>query len=91
MVKIVPFITVPDARKTIEVYKGLFGATLVDHMPFTKEVGQGFDFPDDDAGEEHLFPLPPGDHQVLERPEIIATVPVNLGLGRSLVSFQGIL
>ncbi len=47
MVKIVPYITVPDARKTIEVYKDLFGATLVDHMPFTKEVGQGFGFPDD--------------------------------------------
>ncbi len=45
--KIVPYITVPDARKTIEVYKDLFGATLVDHMPFTKEVGQGFGFPDD--------------------------------------------
>lgn len=47
MVKIVPYITVPDAKKTIEVYKGLFGATLVDHMPFTKEVGQGFGFPED--------------------------------------------
>jgi uncharacterized glyoxalase superfamily protein PhnB len=46
LVKIVPYITVPDARKTIEVYKALFGATLVDHMPFTKEVGQGFEFPD---------------------------------------------
>ncbi|MCK5670118.1 hypothetical protein KAI10_01945 [Candidatus Bathyarchaeota archaeon] len=85
-----PYITVPDARKTIEVYKGLFGATLVDHMPFTKEVGQSFGFPDDD-GEEHLFPLPPGDHHVLERPEIIAAVPINLGLERSLVSFQAIL
>ena len=47
MGKIVPYITVPDARKTIEGYKDLFGATLVDHMPFTKEVGQGFGFPDD--------------------------------------------
>ena len=47
MVKIVPYITVPDAKKTIEVYKDLFGATLVDHMPFTKEVGQGFGFPED--------------------------------------------
>jgi len=46
-VKIVPYITVPDARKTIEVYRDLFGATLVDYMPFTKEVGQGFGFPDD--------------------------------------------
>jgi uncharacterized glyoxalase superfamily protein PhnB len=47
LVKIVPYITVSDARKTIEVYKDLSGATLVDHMPFTKEVGQGFGFPDD--------------------------------------------
>ena len=45
--KIVPYITVSDARKTIEVYKDLFGATLVEHMPFTKEVGQGFGFPED--------------------------------------------
>ena len=37
----------PDARKTIEVYRDLFGATIVDYMPFTKEVGQGFGFPDD--------------------------------------------
>jgi len=47
LVKIVPYITVPDAKKTVEVYKDLFGATLVDHMPFTKEVGQGFGFPTD--------------------------------------------
>ncbi len=47
MVKIVPYITVPDAKKSIEVYRGLFGATLVEHMPFTKEVGQGFGFLED--------------------------------------------
>ena len=44
--KITPHISVANAKKTIEVYKKLFGAKLVDHMPFTKEVGQGMGFPE---------------------------------------------
>lgn len=45
--KVVPYITVENAKAAIEVYVDLFGATLVDHMPFTKEVGAGFGFPED--------------------------------------------
>ena len=45
--KITPHISVPNAKKTIEVYKELFDVKLVDHMPFTKEIGQGMGFPED--------------------------------------------
>ena len=45
--KITPHISVPNAKKTIQIYKELFDAKLLDHMPFTKEIGQGMGFPDD--------------------------------------------
>ena len=37
--KITPHISVPNAKKTIEVYKQLFKARLIDHMPFDKNIG----------------------------------------------------
>jgi PhnB protein len=48
--KITPHISVPNAKMTIEVYKKLFGAKLVDHMPFDRKIGaemglpEGFDY-----------------------------------------------
>ncbi len=39
---------VKNGKEAIELYKDLFGAKLVDRMPFTKEMGgEGFGFPDD--------------------------------------------
>ncbi len=39
---------VKNGKKAIELYKDLFGAKLVDHMPFTKEMGgESFGFPED--------------------------------------------
>jgi PhnB protein len=47
MVNVVPYIQVANAKNTIEKYKELFGATLVDHMPFDSNVGAQFGFPED--------------------------------------------
>jgi PhnB protein len=47
MVKVVPYIQVPNAKKTIEIYKELFRATLIDHMPFNPEIGAQFGFQED--------------------------------------------
>jgi PhnB protein len=38
---------VKNGKKAIELYKDLFGAKLVDHMPFSKEMGAEFGFPKD--------------------------------------------
>lgn len=45
--KITPHISVLNAKKTIEVYQELFGAKLVDHMPFNKEIGKGMGLPEE--------------------------------------------
>ena len=45
--KITPYISVSNAKKTIEIYKNLFGATLSSHMPFNKHIGEEWGFPDD--------------------------------------------
>ena len=45
--KIVPYISVKNAKKAIEVYQQLFDAKLVDHMPFDKEIGSQMGFPED--------------------------------------------
>jgi uncharacterized glyoxalase superfamily protein PhnB len=58
--KITPHISVPNAKKTIEVYKKLFEAKLVDHMPFTNEIGQGMGLPEDFDYENSTM------HSVLE-------------------------
>jgi PhnB protein len=47
MVNVVPYIQVANAKNTIEKYKELFGATLVDHMPFDSNIGAQFGFPED--------------------------------------------
>lgn len=46
MFKIVPHISVPTAKKTIEVYKELFDGVLVEHMPFDPQVGKEMGLPD---------------------------------------------
>ena len=38
---------VKNGKEAIELYKDLFGAKLVDHMPFAKEAAEYFGFPDD--------------------------------------------
>jgi uncharacterized glyoxalase superfamily protein PhnB len=43
--KITPHISVKNAKKTIEIYKQLFGAKLIDHMPFDKNIGASMGFP----------------------------------------------
>lgn len=47
MVNIVPYIQVANAKITIDRYKELFGAKLVDHMPFDPSIGTQFGFPED--------------------------------------------
>ncbi|MHA2283633.1 MAG: VOC family protein [Promethearchaeota archaeon] len=46
MVKINPYLMVKNGKKAIELYKDLFGAKVMSHMPFTKEMGAQF-LPDD--------------------------------------------
>lgn len=47
MVQINPYLLVKNGKESIELYKDLFGAKVVDHRPFTKEMGAQFGFPDD--------------------------------------------
>jgi PhnB protein len=47
LVNVVPYIQVTNAKRTIEKYKELFGATLVDRMPFDPSIGAQFGFPED--------------------------------------------
>jgi uncharacterized glyoxalase superfamily protein PhnB len=44
--KITPHISVPNAKKTIEIYKQLFGAKIIDHMPFDKNIGVSMGLPE---------------------------------------------
>ena len=45
MVKINPYLMVKNGKESIKLYKELFGAKLLLHLPFQKEMGMGF--PDD--------------------------------------------
>jgi PhnB protein len=45
MVKSIPYIIVKNAKEAIKMYENVFGAKMVGHEPFTKEVGQQFGFP----------------------------------------------
>jgi uncharacterized glyoxalase superfamily protein PhnB len=47
MVKINPYLMVSNGKSAIELYKDLFGAKQVDHIPFQKEAGAYFGFPED--------------------------------------------
>jgi len=38
---------VKNGKESIELYKYLFGAKVKEQMPFPKEAGEGFGFPDD--------------------------------------------
>jgi PhnB protein len=38
---------VKNGKAAIELYKELFGAKLIDHMPFTEKMGSQFGFPKD--------------------------------------------
>ncbi|TKJ21367.1 MAG: hypothetical protein CEE43_09490 [Promethearchaeota archaeon Loki_b32] len=47
MVKINPYLMVKSGKEAIELYKEVFGAKQLVHMPFQKEMGANFGFPDD--------------------------------------------
>ncbi len=47
MVKIIPYLQVPNGIQAIEHYKELFEARLIEHQPFSKEIGEEFGFPKD--------------------------------------------
>ena len=47
MITINPYLMVKNGKDAIELYKELFGAKLVDHMPFAKDAGAFFGFPVD--------------------------------------------
>lgn len=48
MVKINPYLMVKNGKKSIELYQYIFGARVLEHMPFTKEMGgKFFEFPDE--------------------------------------------
>ena len=47
MVLAIPYLIVENGKKSIELYKELFGAKVIEHMPFTKEMGKQFGLPDD--------------------------------------------
>lgn len=47
MVKAIPYLLVKDSKKAIEIYKDLFEAKLIEHQPFSMEVGKEFGMPDD--------------------------------------------
>ena len=48
MSKINPYLMVKNGKKAIEIYKDVFGAKVVEQMPFSKEMGgESFGFPDD--------------------------------------------
>ncbi|MHA2131747.1 MAG: VOC family protein [Promethearchaeota archaeon] len=48
MVKINPYLMVKNGKESIELYKYLFGAKVMEHMPFSKEMGgESFGFPED--------------------------------------------
>jgi PhnB protein len=47
MYKVIPFLMVSNGKKAIEIYKRLFGAKLISHMPFNSEMAKNFGFPSD--------------------------------------------
>ena len=47
MVKAIPYLLVNNGKKAIEIYKDLFEAKLIEHQPFSMEVGKEFGMPDD--------------------------------------------
>ena len=47
MVKANAYLNVTSGKESIELYKELFGAKLISHMPFKKEMGANMGFPED--------------------------------------------
>jgi PhnB protein len=47
MVKAIPYILVKNGKKAIKLYEDIFGAKIVSHQPFSKEVGPQMGLPDD--------------------------------------------
>jgi PhnB protein len=47
MVKTIPYLLVKNGREAIKLYEDLFNAKLVEHQPFSKEIGAQFGFPND--------------------------------------------
>jgi PhnB protein len=47
MTKTIPYLLVKNGKESIELYKDLFGANQLVHMPFEKEMGKNMGFPDD--------------------------------------------
>ncbi|MBD3338534.1 MAG: hypothetical protein GF353_05475 [Candidatus Lokiarchaeota archaeon] len=47
MVKTIPYLKVKNANKSINFYKKLFNAELIDHVPYSEEVGKEFGLPSD--------------------------------------------
>jgi PhnB protein len=47
MVKILPYLQVKNGKEAIEHYKTLFDAELIEHQPFSTEIGKEFGFPPD--------------------------------------------
>ncbi len=47
MVQAIPYLIVKNGKESIKLYKDLFGAKIIEEMPFTKEMGKQFGLPDD--------------------------------------------
>ena len=47
MVLAIPYLIVENGKESIKLYKELFDAKVLEHMPFTKEMGKQFGHPDD--------------------------------------------
>ena len=47
MVLAIPYLIVRNGKESIKIYEELFGAKVIEHMPFTKEMGTQFGLPDD--------------------------------------------
>ena len=47
MAKINPYILARNGKKAIELYENLFGATIIDRMPYTPEMGKEMGLKDD--------------------------------------------
>ena len=47
MVKIVPYLNLPNAKKGIDLYQKLFDAKVLDHRPFSKDQPTGANLPAD--------------------------------------------
>ena len=47
MVKTIPYLLVKNGKEAIKLYEDLFNAKLVEHQPFSKDVGAQFGFPND--------------------------------------------